>query len=248
LIESIGVKENKPIFPDLAFSLNRSDIEASQHSVTSGGESPIVGISTVAHQDPRYKPDGDPDRYESYLGKLTEFAAWLLEERFVLLLLRSQVHADQHVADDLKLRLRERGVDVEGRILEPFTGTYRDLLDQIARCELVVGGRFHCHVLPFVLGKPVLGVAYHPKTFDLMEYMGQAEYCVDIDQMDVSTMIEKFSELRKNAPQVREEVERRAAACREALDFQYDMLLGNKPLVRTSRSYLPSTATFETVE
>lgn len=29
-----------------------------------------------------------------------------------------------------------------------------------------------------------MGIAYHPKTFALMDYLGQSRYCVDVDAFD----------------------------------------------------------------
>lgn len=238
LLASIGVKGRGPIFPDLGFSLPRDQVARCRRDAATEGAEGVVGISTVAHKDPRYQPNGDASRYQAYLGKLVAFASWLLDNGFRLMLLRSQVEADDRVATDLKERLAMQGLDLEGRVMTPSTHTYQDLLDQMAQCELVVGGRFHCHVLPFLLGKPVLGVAYHAKTEDLMEYMGQSAYCLDIDTMSVRLMIDYFKQLREQRAAAVETIERHVRVCREVLDFQYELLfLGGRPVI--DQNYLP---------
>jgi len=238
LIESIGVRGDNPIFPDLAFSLPETEVARGKRSVSARER--VIGISTVAHEDPRYYPHGDPNRYQAYLEKLESFSAWLVDEEYTLLLLRSQVDADERVAIDLKERLEARGISVEEQVIMEPARTYRDLLEQIARCEVVVGGRFHCHVLPFLLDKPVLGMAYHRKTFDLMEYMGQSEYCLDIDTMSVNLMIERFKQLRERRETIGETIVQRVRACRRALNFQYDLLFsGHRPEI--DQNYLPAS-------
>ena len=238
LIESIGVEGKNPVFPDLAFSLPEAEVTRAKRSVSPGER--VIGVSTVAHEDPRYYPHGDRNRYQAYLEKLEAFSVWLVDEGYALLLLRSQVKADDRVANDLRERLKGRGVNVEKQVITEPAQTYRDLLEQIARCEVVVGGRFHCHVLPFLLDKPVLGMAYHQKTFDLMAYMGQSEYCLDIDDASVNLMMERFQRLREQRETAVETIEQRVQACRKALDFQYDLLFsGSHPSV--DKSYLPSS-------
>lgn len=239
LMASIGVKGHSPIFPDLGFSLPWDETERRRRNAASEETKGIVGISTVAHKDPRYQPNGDVSQYQAYLGKLVAFSSWLLDHGFRLRLLRSQVDADERVAVDLTRRLAMQGLDLEGRVMMPPTRTYQDLLDQMAQCEMVVGGRFHCHVLPFLLGKPVLGMAYHAKTFDLMAYMGQSAHCLDIDAMSVQEMIDRFQELRAQRAEAVETIERRVDVCREVLDFQYELLLmGARPAV--DQNYLPT--------
>lgn len=237
---SIGGKGRTPVFPDLAFSLPEPEIERRRSGRSPEAEPDVIGISTMAHHDPRYLPGGDVRRYRAYLEKLASFSSWLLDEGYTLQLLRSQVEADERVAAALKDRLAARGIDLDGRVRAEPTRTYRDLLDQMAQCDIVVGGRFHCHVLPFVLGKPVLGVAYHQKTFDLMRYMGQSEYCLDIDDMGAHHMIERFQRLRRRRAAVVDTVEHRVRVCREMLDFQYHLLFREDRAPDLDQTYVPT--------
>ena len=239
LVESVGLSHGNPIFPDLAFSLSETDIQQRRSRVQPITKESVIGISTVASHDPSYKPGADPRKYETYVDRMADFCEWLLANGHILILLRSQVDADERVAADLKARLRGRVSCLDDYVLVPPTSTYHDLLDQIWQCDLVVGGRFHCHVLPFVCGKPVLGIAYHPKTTDLMDYMGQSSYCLDIERLAVPDMKMKFNLLARNASRERAVIEQRAAMCRAALDNQYDMLVGDRALRHESCSCLP---------
>ena len=226
LVESMGIRGPNYVFPDLAFSLNEDVVETSRRRALDRGETRIIGISTMAHEDPKYKPEGEKSKYENYLRKLADFAGWLLGRGYRIQLLRSQVRADDRATERLIDLVRERRGDISDKVLIRETETYRDVIDQIVPCDLVVGGRFHCHVLPFLLEKPVLGMAYHQKTFDLMDYMGQSLYCLDIDDADVDAMIDRFKQLMNHREEVRRELAWRVRACKEALALQYDVLFG----------------------
>jgi polysaccharide pyruvyl transferase WcaK-like protein len=230
LVSSLGVTGDLPVYSDLAFSHPREALEAAARTAPElGNGPPLVGLSTMAHRDPRYVPGADASDYRAFLEKLRTFATWLLDRGYRLLLLRSQVEADQRVAEDLIRRLRERGVVIEGRVLAPPTHGHGDLLGQIARCRFVVGARFHCHVLPFLYGIPVLGLAHHPKTFELMTSMGQDRFCLDIDACTEAEMIAAFLDLRAQEKRVSAEVSARAAGLRAALEAQYARVLGPQP-------------------
>lgn len=229
VVHSLGITRQTPFFPDLAFSLNAAEIDrARQNAVTS--ERPIVGISTMAYKDPRHWPDPDPAAYRSYIETMSRFASWLMRQGYDVLLLKSHRAADVRVAEDIIGWLAQHGETGEAtRVLNPPVDNYRDLLTHIAGCALTVGGRFHCHVLPFLLGKPVIGVAYHPKSIDLMEYMGQTNYGLHIDTVTVAQLIDRFQTLWDQREKEAEKIKERVAICRDVLLDQYDFLFGKAP-------------------
>jgi polysaccharide pyruvyl transferase WcaK-like protein len=66
----------------------------------------------------------------------------------------------------------------------PFVPSVRDMLAFIRSCDVVVATRYHGLLLSIAQGVPVIGVSYHPKSFDLLEAVGLREFCVDIDTID----------------------------------------------------------------
>jgi polysaccharide pyruvyl transferase WcaK-like protein len=248
LARSLGARGPHPIFPDLAFGLSPAVLqEAHQNArdLSKDDGTLAVGISTMAHKDPRHMPRGADAVFESYLRKIADVAAWVAEEGMIPILLRSD-RGDDPVAEDIVHLLRKRGVDID-TVLVPPTETYVDLLVQMAACDVVVGGRFHCHVLPMMLGVPVLGLAYHPKTWDMMAYMGQAEHCMDIDRSSASDIIAGVERLLADRASVSGEVAARAAFCREAVATQYDALIDGTTAGLVG-SYLPDHDSAPAVE
>jgi polysaccharide pyruvyl transferase WcaK-like protein len=226
VVHSLDVTSQTPFFPDLAFSLDAAEIDRAQKAAITSGR-PIVGISTMAYMDPRHWPEPDPEAYRAYIETMSRFAAWLMQEGYDVLLLKSHRAADVHVAKDMIDWLSRHGENSDtNRVLNPPVDDYRDLLTHIAGCALTVGVRFHCHVLPFVLGKPVVGVAYHPKSVDLMKYMGQEDYGLDIDTVTVGQLIDRFQKLRARQDEEEKKINERVALCRDALSDQYDFLFG----------------------
>ena len=235
LMQDIGAPGPYPVFPDLAFGLSPRALTDARRDAPHI-EGTVVGVSTMAFKDPRYTPRSDIDQYREYRDKLVSLVAWLLETDLTPVLLRSS-RSDDRVAVDVVDGVREQGVKTDRIILSP-TRTYQDLLAQIAACDVVVGGRFHCHVLPFLLGVPVLGLAYHPKTSDMMAYMGQSDFCLDIDKSELSEITRHLQTLIEERNQISAQIQPRVEVCREAVWMQYDALVNGQAGDLTG-SYLP---------
>jgi len=237
LAKRLGANGPHPLFPDLAFGLHPSVLEeAHTHPLHVPGKEPIIGISTMAYKDPRHMPRGTEAVFGHYRDKIADVTAWVLNEGMTPLLLRSD-RGDDPVAYDVVHILRQRGIDTD-KVLVPPTETHEDLLGQIAACDVVLGGRFHCHVLPMMLGVPVLGLAYHPKTSDMMAYMGQAEYCLNIDRCDRRQIIAGLEMLLAEQDMVAAKLLRASDRCRDAVWLQYDALVDGSTK-ELDGSYLP---------
>ena len=98
----------------------------------------------------------------------------------------------------------------------------QQLVEEIARTDIVVATRFHNVLLGLMLKRPVVAISYHPKIASLMEAMDLSQYCQDIEHLDVAGLIRQFSELERNRSTVQALIERKTAECRRALDEQYD--------------------------
>ena len=228
LIESIGVRDGNLVFPDLGFSLEL-DAPQSKPRIGASGR-PIVGLNPMAHEDPRYMPRGDVKRYIAYIAKLADVSEWLLREGYEVVVFYSDIEADPKACADLRALLEQRvDLPLADCWHEEEVQTFDDMVDRIGRCDLLISARYHCMIVPILLGRPVLALAYHPKTFDLMESMGQSRYCLDIDQFSANQLIERFREMEERRDAIRRELADRVARSRELLDEQYTNLLGPLP-------------------
>jgi polysaccharide pyruvyl transferase WcaK-like protein len=211
-----------PAMPDQAFGL-----EVEPRSARSGDDRLVVGVNAMAHQDSRYVPGGQQALFEAFRGKLTEFVAWLIDEGHEVRWLSSQVSADPRVCAEIEEELVRTGHLAEGKTLaqrDIFDSS--DFVEEVSCCDLVVASRFHGCLIPSVLCIPVIGLAYGTKTFDLLEYIGQGDYAIDIDEFEVSDLIDLFQRLRGRRHDISRVLGERIPRCREAISSQYDTLFG----------------------
>lgn len=116
--EQIGVRGEKPMFPDLAYSLH---INGSPRRIFKKGSKPLVGINPFPHYDYRYWPISNPSAYSSYLNRLSSFASWLLESGYRILFFAAQIRADPLVIQDIKGILKEnKDLDLDEESLKPL--------------------------------------------------------------------------------------------------------------------------------
>jgi polysaccharide pyruvyl transferase WcaK-like protein len=220
LIAEIGGPAHDPVIPDLVHGLEPG-VRAPQVSRSAAVQ--VVGINPMPFADPRFWHDADPLRYQRYVGTLASFARWLIDRGHDVLLFPTQLRADPPVISDIRSVLKMRGpAGVERRIVETSIESFDDLMAVIATCDIVVPTRFHGIVLAFLLRKPVLGIAYHPKARDLMAQMGQADYVVDVEPLDLAALEDRFIALEADRERSTRQIESHAAACRRALEAQYD--------------------------
>jgi polysaccharide pyruvyl transferase WcaK-like protein len=225
VLRSIGVARDLPWCPDMGWAQDFAGLEVAR---TADG-SPLVGVNAMSHEDPRYWPRGDVGRYRAYLGKVADFVARLLEEGNGVLLFSSQTRSDRLVAEDLRQLLARRELDGHPQLewAVDDIDSVDDLVRTIARCDYVVAGRFHCVLLPLALGIPALGLAYHPKTHELLEQIGRPERCFDIDSFEVPELVAALERLRaEHGPEERSALHEQAERLRVAVEAQFDALFG----------------------
>ena len=224
LIRSLHVPGEHPVVPDLVFSLNwqRGEPPRERRRV-------VVGINPMPVLDGFYWPEEDRRAYERYLDTLASFADWLVQREYVVVFFPTQIRADPRTIREVRARMQrtvggsgERGgVLLDERPIDSLEALFAD----IGRMDVVVATRYHGVLFPLLLGKPVLGVAYQPKTRDLMRLMGQERYTIDFGQLELATLQERFLALERGSEAFRRGVAPRLAEARQALDRQYDRLL-----------------------
>lgn len=227
LIEGLHVIGPHPVYPDMGFALDAERFSRRQPLPGTAEGRTVVGLNLMAHCDPRYTPRGDPERYACYARTMAEFAARLLENNLAVVLLYSQIQADPRVGADVREILqREYRLGDDPRLIEQPISSFACLVNLVSWCDYVIAARYHCIVLPCVLGIPVIGLAYHQKTFDLMKSMGQSEYCLDIDSVRPSELTDLFQTLQRNRRVIGVELHKRVVECRTRLAEQFDCVLG----------------------
>ena len=193
----IGV-EGDEVYPDIVFGLHGPDgpVEAA------ADDGLTVGVTAMLYEG--YFPswvaggsaaDGDEAALGTYLARLAEFVAWLLDEGHRVRLITGQLNDRLAVEGLIAIIESRRGpVPADRLIAEPITSA-RELMEQIARTDVVVSSRYHNLVSALVLGKPVVAIDPTRKNGGLMADLGFGDLCQEIDDLDVGRLIEQFSQV-----------------------------------------------------
>ncbi len=220
-VETLGVSAPSTVFPDLVYSLA---IEAPSSNSVARESQPIVGINPVPFSDNRYWLGASERQYEMYIRKLAEFASWLIESGHQILFFPMQLRLDPPVIADIKSLMTPAEASAPNVIEKPVL-SFEDLLSAICMTEIVVATRFHGIVISYVLNKPVLGIAYQPKSRDVMVQMGQSDYVVDIESFDTDSLKTRFALLKSRSACIKQEIKQRKSMVQRALQSQYDEIL-----------------------
>lgn len=210
------------VYPDLAFSYPTARLpRSSDHS----GNKPVIGVGLMTYFNGRCVSPEDETIYRDYLTKLGNFVTWLLERKYTVRLLIGDVAYDQRARQDLRTFLEERGFSYEnGSVIDEPASSVEEVLSQLAATDLVVASRFHNVLLALMLGKPALAISYHEKVDALMEEAGLAVFRQDIESIDVEKLISQFVTLEEQSNHIKQQLNRKAEACRVALDDQYNRI------------------------
>ena len=221
--ENLGVSGQHKLFPDLVYSLQ---INTSPTEGSSGEALPIVGINAIPFWDEQYWLGASARNYRTYIDKLATFALWVIGRGYRVLFFPTQLKLDPPVIIDIKNVLRAKGAsDLSECVVDKPICSFDELVSAIRMTTVVVATRFHGIVIPFVLNKPVLGIAYQKKSLELMAQMGQAEYVVDINSFNVDSLKTRFVSLEARVAAIIDELEHKKSIFRQALQNQYDQLL-----------------------
>lgn len=243
-VQAIFHSPDDPVCPDLAYSYPcpglgselRPDLPLrhshgwSNRGLSNPGvsnERLVVGVSPIAYCDSRVWPLKDEQRYLRYLHQLAEMVKWLIQQKHQVVLFATD-SPDSETISDLQILISDGSVDTSSvEVLPgPPEQTTESLLQQIRHADLVIASRLHGVILSHLIAIPVLAISYDRKVDVHMSEIGQSEYCVNIDQVDASTLIERFSALQDVRERESAHLKRAVQLNREQVDAQYDRLLG----------------------
>jgi polysaccharide pyruvyl transferase WcaK-like protein len=226
VLEGIGARRPLPYCPDMAFGCPESLLTVERPPRDSGAPA-VIGLNVMAHEDPRYWPNGVQERYEAYLRKLAAFATVLLDEGHIVRLFSSQTRSDAAVADDFLQLVGSSVGDSKSRLQSVVLeiDDVGDLISVIAGCDYVVAGRYHSVLLPLLLDIPVIALAYDPKTTELMADVEQTDVCLDIDAFQDVDLVAAWHRLRQRGSAEQERLRACVATQRSRVAAQFDELL-----------------------
>jgi len=219
LVVEMGASGENLYVPDLAFSLRiAGPVRLRQAS------RPVVGINPLPFFDRWYWYKSDEHLYLEYVRKLAAVTEFLIDNGYDVWLFPTQLRADPAVIKDVRCAMRE---GYHSSLVNWPVQTFDELTEGIHACRVVIATRYHGILIALLLKRPVLALAYHGKSQDLMSLLGQAHYALDATCWDVPTISDLFFEIERERDQVTERIASRLPTIRRALANQYDVLIGH---------------------
>jgi polysaccharide pyruvyl transferase WcaK-like protein len=205
------------VYPDLAFGLPAPP------------EVPVraqmVGVGVMAYYggtDDRQHAD---EIHASYVESMKRFVRWLADSGHTIRLFGGDNRFDDSVAAEVLADLLAYRPDLEpmSAAAEPIT-SMEQLMRQMAPVGTVVATRYHNVLCALKLSKPTLSVGYATKHDVMMADMGLAKFCQSARSLDVSRMIEQFTDLENRSEQLRQTMLERNAEKSRLLGKQFAVL------------------------
>jgi polysaccharide pyruvyl transferase WcaK-like protein len=206
-----------PVYPDLAFGFSGF---TPQQGRTNGR--PIVGISPIAYLSRRW-PTTNLIAYEAYIANMAAFARDLVRKGYDVTLFSTD-RADLEALDDLEAALAR--LDLVGAVRREDTTDLTAICRCFASFDFCVASRLHGVILSHRAGLPVLAISYDRKVDTHMAEVGMTEYCASFHGLANAALQRSFDGLVANAVSVRSALRNVNTRYTQALEEQYDTLLG----------------------
>jgi polysaccharide pyruvyl transferase WcaK-like protein len=221
-LDGIGLRvENDKIYPDLVFSIPAALIP--RQSVKT--RKCVVGLGLMVSSGIYGTAGPNPEVQRAYLYNLVAFATWLLANDYDIRLLIGDL-CDIDTVYEFRHSLRDRLPTYdESRVISEPVSSVEDLLSQISQTDIVVATRFHNVLLSLLCNKPVISISFHHKCTSLMSSMDLSKYCIDINNLSVDSLIEKFCDMKSNSDKIKSLVGHKIREFRFALNEQYKIIL-----------------------
>lgn len=217
-MEDIGVNtRSDAVYPDLAFGL-----PAPAPSPRTNTDTLRVGVGVMAYRGWYGFSDDGPSIFSRYISKLANFVVRLLDSGHDIRLLTGD-DEDCIAVDALQAAVE--------KIRPGSTLTHRqvrsldDVMEQMARTDIVVATRFHNIVCALKISRPTISLSYARKNDVLMSEMGLGEYCQHIETFEVETLLGQFSRLAADRERYESGIGERLAQLRKQLEKQNAELL-----------------------
>lgn len=221
-----------PIFPDLAFAL---PIPPSNYPRDEQDVTVAIGVMTYEGWIRRH-PDGKAI-YDAYLTKLLGFIDWILQQGHKIRLLTGD-EADEATIKEVLRRLGPDRLKANGAkiTIEP-SRTLDEIMEQIAKSDIVVGTRFHNIVCALKLHRPAISLGYARKNEALLSDISLDGFSQHVESFDPELLRRQFqdalSRREELSQQIASSTERYARLLREQERNLTDLFLKPRQTTRT---------------
>jgi polysaccharide pyruvyl transferase WcaK-like protein len=186
------------VFPDLAFALEPPAGGAADEQLVAVGVMAYYGTN-----DERRQAD---EIHARYVATMKSFVRWLADGgRRVLLVVGDANGSDGEVVQEILADIAASRPGLEsGAVTSAAVTSYADVMRFLLPVNSAVAIRYHNILCALKLGKPTISISYSPKHDVLMDEMGLPGFCLDVSTLDVDELIDRFTDLEKRAPELRQ--------------------------------------------
>ena len=200
------------VYPDVAFAL------PTPSGVRKMGRT--VGIGVMDYSGGNDDLDQAHELRANYLEQMKNFSRWLVDNGRPIRLFTSDT-ADQPVIEEIAADVRAYRPDLDPSwVMAEPASSIAELMQQIAPVDTVVATRYHNVLFALLLAKPTLALGYGAKHEVLMADAGLPGFCLPCKSLDVTQMIERFTELESCSAQLTQIIIERNATKARLVDRQ----------------------------
>lgn len=214
---ALGYRSEAIVVPDLAFSLPSEWLTFARRP----SSRTVVGIGLMGYVGWNRSAVDGKRIYDHYLEKISVLVRGVLADGHEVRLLTGDARADDRTVLDVLERCA--GASGSGRLhFDPIV-TFRDVLTQLAACDLVVATRFHNVLLSLLLLRPTVSLGYGDKNDAVMGYFDLQRFCHHVETFDPAVVQQQVRDLERRPQDALAMIPQRLAAARARLDTQYDL-------------------------
>ena len=163
---------------------------------------------------------GDSIKRNSYLNAVAKTTEWLRDLGYKVIIIQQTIGRG---GDDLAVSDFKKLVDCD---VLPQPQSLTDFLDAFREVDFLIGSRLHSCLLALNAGVPVVSISYLPKCEQIMGDLGLADYVVDINSIDYTSLKKTCSKLMNGTESYEEKLSLNRARWSSSFEHFRDALRG----------------------
>ena len=200
-LRKIGVVENVKILPDLAFFYR-------------GGEKKLGGQTETRRKriGVTVRSWGTTQDRNRYLSCMSEFIEFLVHKYKATVLIIPHTRGPYAFGDDLLASKRLYNLIKSKELAEVYLVdedlSMHDLFDLYGSLDFLIGTRFHSVIFALLMGVPAIAISYSsPKACGIMKMIGLERFCLEIPNIKLKDLVQRFVDLEQSSPTIRSQIE-----------------------------------------
>ena len=200
-----GLGKDIALFPDLAFFLEKKE----RSKINLDENKKYVAITVRPYRF--YQYSNPKEKYEAYKNTFVKFAEYLNDKGYTPLFVVHTRAVNDHENDALCIKEITQLIPKKEsyQIIEDDDLDCYDLKALYAKCEFIIGTRFHSVIFSVEQDVPAIAITYGGNKGDgIMKDMDMQEYAIKIGELSYEKLTKKFEQLEKEKDSAVEKIEK----------------------------------------